>query len=63
MGVLVGHERDQHCAHKMVGWWSGVGHEPATFYAKTDDDALLDLARILPLLESLPRTSLYAGDR
>jgi hypothetical protein len=86
VGVPVGVLRDQHCAHKMVGWWSVAQASlrliaqranarraqtllsplsfqawNATFYAKTDDDAMLDLGRVLPLLESLPTSQLYSG--
>ena len=61
VGVAVGRGRDLHCAHKMVGWWSTAHKWPGTFYAKTDDDAVLDLGRLLPILESLPRRRLYSG--
>ena len=61
VGVPVGRVGDQHCAHKMIGWWSIAQRWPAAFYAKTDDDALLDLGRMLPLLASLPSSRLYAG--
>jgi hypothetical protein len=52
---------DRHCAHKMVGWWSMAQRWPGAFYAKTDDDAALDLPRLLPIIEGLPRRGLYSG--
>ena len=62
ISVRVGREhKDQHCAHKMIGWWSTAARWPGTFYAKTDDDVMIDLARIVPLLESLPSDGLYGG--
>ena len=61
VGVPTGRGLNQHCAHKMVGWWSTAQRWPGSYYMKTDDDAMVDLARILPLLESLPRTRMYGG--
>lgn len=62
VGVPIGQGVQLHCAHKMVGWWSNAHRwSNGTFYAKTDDDAALDLERILPLIERLPRRRLYGG--
>lgn len=61
IGVPTGRGLNMHCAHKMVGWWRGAHRWSGTFYAKTDDDATLDLARLLPLIERLPRHRLYSG--
>ena len=61
VGVPVGHGSDQHCAHKMVGWWSIAQRWPADYYAKTDDDAMLDLPRLLHVLGALPASGLYGG--
>lgn len=53
----------RHCAHKMVGWWRAASRWPAAYYVKTDDDAAVDLAQLVPLLRSpsMPRTRAYAG--
>jgi hypothetical protein len=63
LGVMTMSELPQrHCAHKMVGWWRAAARWPAAFYGKTDDDAAIDLPRLVPLLmQSLPRTRVYAG--
>ena len=61
IGVPVSHRPDRHCAHKMIGFWKMAGRWPATYYLKTDDDVTLDLPRIVPLLESLPRHRLFSG--
>ena len=63
LGVVTMSDLPQrHCAHKMVGWWRAAARWPAVFYGKTDDDAAIDLPRLVPLLmQSLPRTRVFAG--
>ena len=61
VGVPIGPGRRLHCAHKMVGWWKAASRWPAEFYAKTDDDAVIDLPRLLPVLEAMPRRGVYGG--
>ena len=63
LGVKIMSLPQRHCAHKMVGWWRAVSRWPADFYGKTDDDAAVDLARLVPLLLSpaMPRIGAYAG--
>ena len=61
IGVPVGRGMNLHCAHKMVGWWSRAHEWSGSYYAKTDDDAALDMARLLPLIEQLPVRKLYGG--
>ena len=63
LGVVTMSDLPQrHCAHKMVGWWRAAARWPAAFYGKTDDDAAIDLPRLVPLLmQSLPRTRVFAG--
>ena len=62
IGVPMTQRSHRHCAHKMVGWWKAAGQWPARFYGKTDDDAVVDLPRLVPLLDStLPSTGAYAG--
>eukprot|EP00966_Prymnesium_polylepis_P008940 206297-Prymnesium_polylepis.1 len=48
--------------HKSHGWW-GVAWKRyrATFFGKTDDDAVVDLPRLQIVLRSLPNASTYAG--
>ena len=63
LGVVTMSDLPQrHCAHKMVGWWRAAARWPAVFYGKTDDDAAIDLPRLVPLLmQSLPCTRVFAG--
>ena len=62
LGVNMSELPQRHCAHKMVGWWRAVSRWPAVFYGKTDDDAVVDLSQLVPLLTySLPRYKTFAG--
>ena len=45
---------NRHCAHKALGWWRLAAQWPASFYGKTDDDAVIDLPPLLSLLQQIP---------
>ena len=61
IGIAVGAGNHRHCVHKSFMWWSIAERFAGTFYAKTDDDAVLDLGRILLLLATLPTQRVYGG--
>ena len=48
--------------HKSHGWWDVAWRRfRATFFGKTDDDAVVDLPRLHLVLRSLPNATTYAG--
>jgi hypothetical protein len=50
-----------HCVDKSFGWWRSARAFSARYYAKTDDDAVIDLPEMLALLMTLPPARLMAG--
>ena len=61
VGTAVRRGRDAHCVDKAFGWWRVALRWKARWFAKTDDDALLGMADLLPLLGGLPIGQLAYG--
>lgn len=61
VGTAVRRGKDAHCVDKAFGWWRIALRWKARWFAKTDDDALLGMADLLPLLSGLPIGQLAYG--
>eukprot|EP00316_Scyphosphaera_apsteinii_P015914 CAMPEP_0119329600 /NCGR_PEP_ID=MMETSP1333-20130426/76220_1 /TAXON_ID=418940 /ORGANISM="Scyphosphaera apsteinii, Strain RCC1455" /LENGTH=383 /DNA_ID=CAMNT_0007338759 /DNA_START=87 /DNA_END=1234 /DNA_ORIENTATION=+ len=48
-------------ARKTLSWWQRATEWNASYYAKTDDDAIIDLEQLLVLLNAAPHGPLYGG--